>query len=263
MPLRSEEIPKTHPRYVSLKIRHLLVEGFSRGLVAQAGLIAHGRGEAFDYLLGEAAAPEAAEAVKAGAAALLSSELGVISVNGNAAALVARDLVKLSKVTGSRLEVNLFYRGGEREKSIVKALKQQGAEEVLGVEAAHHIIISELQSARRIVDRRGIFAADTVFVPLEDGDRTEALRKMGKFVITVDLNPLSRTSRSANITIVDNIVRAMPLLVNEVGKLDGFSKAELKVIVKRFDNQLNLSRMLKRMIQRLTVLVEDEGFVRS
>mgnify|MGYP006179153607 CR=1 FL=1 len=36
------------------------------------------------------------------------------------------------------------------------------------------------EGERRRVDPEGIFIADTVFVPLEDGDRTEALAKMGK-----------------------------------------------------------------------------------
>ncbi|WP_250635812.1 phosphopantothenate/pantothenate synthetase family protein [Candidatus Nitrosarchaeum limnium] len=70
-----------------------------------------------------------------------------------------------------------------------------------------------LDSARRIVDKNGIFAADVVIVPLEDGDRTIALRKAGKKVITFDLNPLSRTSQTANITIVDNVTRAIDLLI--------------------------------------------------
>ncbi len=48
-----------------------------------------------------------------------------------------------------------------------------------------------------------IFAADVVIVPLEDGDRCEALKRWAKIVITVDLNPLSRTSRTADLTIVD------------------------------------------------------------
>ena len=46
-------IPKSHPRAKSLLIREKLVRGFDRGLVAKEGLLAHGRGEAFDYLLGE------------------------------------------------------------------------------------------------------------------------------------------------------------------------------------------------------------------
>ncbi len=47
------KIPKSHPRYHSLVIREKLAEGFRKGLVHETGLIAHGRGEAFDYLIGE------------------------------------------------------------------------------------------------------------------------------------------------------------------------------------------------------------------
>ncbi len=46
-------IPKSHPRAKSLLIREKLVDGFDDGIVAKEGLLAHGRGEAFDYLLGE------------------------------------------------------------------------------------------------------------------------------------------------------------------------------------------------------------------
>ena len=57
---------------------------------------------------------------------------------------------------------------------------------------------------------KGIFSADVVLVPLEDGDRCQALVNMGKTVIAIDLNPLSRTARSATITIVDELTRALP-----------------------------------------------------
>ena len=46
-------IPKSHPRVKSLLIRERLVDGFDKGLVAKEGLLAQGRGEAFDYLLGK------------------------------------------------------------------------------------------------------------------------------------------------------------------------------------------------------------------
>ena len=46
-----------------------------------------------------------------------------------------------------------------------------------------------------------------ILVPLEDGDRCEALVGMGKTVIVVDLNPLSRSAKMASITIVDEISR--------------------------------------------------------
>ncbi|MEC8312917.1 MAG: phosphopantothenate/pantothenate synthetase family protein, partial [Candidatus Thermoplasmatota archaeon] len=39
------------------------------------------------------------------------------------------------------------------------------------------------------------------------GDRCEALVQMGKTVIVVDLNPLSRSAKMASITIVDEISR--------------------------------------------------------
>ena len=46
-------IPPDHPRYKSLVTRERLAECAREGIVAMEGLTAHGRGEAFDYLLGE------------------------------------------------------------------------------------------------------------------------------------------------------------------------------------------------------------------
>jgi 4-phosphopantoate--beta-alanine ligase len=236
-------IPKDHPRAKSLHTRELLVDGFRRGIVAAEGLIAHGRGEAFDYLLGEKTTETAQAAIDAAAALLLVSKRPVISVNGNLAALCPRDVVRLAENTGARIEVNLFYRTDERERAIMQELKKQGAKEVLGVGPRASARIPELQSERRRVDPEGIFAADTVFVPLEDGDRTQALVKLGKKVITVDLNPVSRTAVSSNISIVDNIVRVMPALVKSVASLKG-SKS-LRKIVDQFDNKSNLRQSLE------------------
>ncbi len=50
---QNKELPKDHPRYQSLKYRHKIIEGMKDLVVAEAGLIAHGRGECFDYILGE------------------------------------------------------------------------------------------------------------------------------------------------------------------------------------------------------------------
>lgn len=47
------EIPESHPRYQSLLTRHRIEEGVEKGITSRQGLIAQGRGEAFDYLLGE------------------------------------------------------------------------------------------------------------------------------------------------------------------------------------------------------------------
>ena len=46
-------IPDSHPRKSSLLSRLKMVDGAKRGLLADSAMIAHGRGEAYDYLLGE------------------------------------------------------------------------------------------------------------------------------------------------------------------------------------------------------------------
>jgi 4-phosphopantoate--beta-alanine ligase len=237
------DIPSNHPRAKSLYIREMLVNGFRRGLVVPEGLIAHGRGEAYDYLIGERTTQTAQGAIEAAAATMLLSSRPVISVNGNTAALCPNTVVELARVAGAAIEVNIFYRTEEREKAIKAELELHGAKKVLGVGSKASARIPELQSERRRVDPDGIYAADTVLVPLEDGDRTEALIKMNKKVITIDLNPLSRTSRAANITIVDNVVRAMPALVQAAHKLRG--TLSLKKITDNFDNSKNLQESLK------------------
>ena len=236
-------IPSDHPRAKSLYIREMLVNGFRQGLVVPDGLIAHGRGEAYDYLIGERTTKTAQRAIEAAVATMLLSSRPVISVNGNTAALCPNTAVELAKVAGAAIEVNLFYRTEEREKAIKTELELHGAKNVLGVGSKAAARIPELQSERRRVDPDGIFTADTVLVPLEDGDRTEALIKMNKKVITIDLNPLSRTSRAANITIVDNVVRAMPALVEAARKLSGTTS--LKKITDNFDNNKNLQESLE------------------
>jgi len=211
-------IPKSHPRAKSLYIRERLVKGFDANLVAKEGLMAHGRGETFDYLLGEKTSKHAQKAIHAAAVLLVNATYPVISVNGNVAALCPREIVKLAKVTGAKIEVNLFYTNEKRKKNIVKELRKAGAKEILGINSKSARRISGLDSARRIVDSNGIYKADVVVVPLEDGDRTIALKKMGKKVITFDLNPLSRTAKTADITIVDNVVRAINKLILECKK---------------------------------------------
>jgi len=245
-------IPKSHPRAKSLLIREKLVAGFDKGLVAKEGLLAQGRGEAFDYLLGEKTGRAAMTAIKAAAAQILLAKLSVISVNGNIAALCPKEIVKLAKQTGSKIEVNLFYSNKQRKDNIRKILKKNGAKEILGINPANKATLSGIDSARRIVDKCGIYAADVVVVPLEDGDRTLALRKAGKTVITFDLNPLSRTSQTANITIVDNVTRALDLLIENCKKLSKKNKKTLEKILTNFDNKKNLSNNIKEIKNNLT-----------
>ena len=82
-------IPPDHPRYRSLVTRELLAESAKKGIVSLEGLTAHGRGEAFDYFIGERTIASALKAECTAAALLLSARHPVISVNGNAAALAA------------------------------------------------------------------------------------------------------------------------------------------------------------------------------
>ena len=238
-----------HPRLKSLLVRDKLVSGFERGLVVAHGLIAHGRGEAFDYLLGEQTTRTAGTAITAASAELLLARHPVISINGNVAAICAKEIVELSKVTNALLEVNLFYRDEKRERYIERELIKNGAGMVYGVGSRASARISELHSERRRVDPDGIYLADVVIVPLEDGDRAEALVKMGKKIIAIDLNPLSRTARVAQITIVDNIIRVLPNMVSiarELRSLD--DEATLTKIIKEFNNKKNLEQSL-RIIQ--------------
>ena len=99
-----------------------------------------------------------------------------------------------------------------------------------------------IDSARRIVDKNGIFSADVGLVPLEDGDRTIVLKKAKKKIITFDLNPLSRTAQTADVTIVDNVTRAMKLLVSES------KKSGRKVT---FDNKKNLKSSILEIRKNL------------
>ena len=212
------KIPKSHPRFVSLNIREKIVSGYNNGLVAKEGLLAHGRGEAFDYLIGERTMRSARTAINAAAVTLLTAKNSVISVNGNIAALCPKEIIQLAKITKSKIEVNLFYHNEDRKKKIVRRLKNVGAKQILGTNPRSNRRIIGIDSPRRIVDKDGIFAADVVLVPLEDGDRTLALKRAGKTVITFDLNPLSRTAQTADITIVDNVIRGMKLLISACKK---------------------------------------------
>lgn len=261
--MTSIKIPPDHPRAKSLQIREKLVKRYLEGIVAVSGLIAHGRGEAFDYLLGEKTSKPALEATLAAAAMLLTAENPVISVNGNTAALVAEDAVKLAEITEAKIEVNLFCRSIERELAIKQLLEKAGAQKVLGVGREASARIPELRSERRRVDPRGILAADVVMVPLEDGDRTEALVKMGKKVIAIDLNPLSRTAQKATITIVDNIVRAAPRLVQTAQKLKKQAVGNLKRILPNFDNEKNLAESIILMKRNLSKLAEKSTHATS
>lgn len=242
------DVPTSHPRYASLMARERIVAGVEAGITSIHGLIAQGRGEAFDYLLGETTHPFAVTAIQAAAALLLRARHPVISVNGNVAALAAADVVRLGSLTGAALEVNIFHSSKKRERAIREALRHAGATRVLM--PSRSTVLPGLDHNRRFVHPDGIARADVVFVPLEDGDRCQALRQAGKHVVTVDLNPLSRTARTATITIVDNLLRCLPKLCESVAALQqaGPSAAAKALSLYRHDRVLrHAERQLRRM----------------
>jgi 4-phosphopantoate--beta-alanine ligase len=220
-------------------------------VVAEAGLIAHGRGECFDYILGEKTNKSAEKAIRAATASLILADHPVISVNGNVAALVPEQLTKLSETLNAPLEINLFYRKEGRIEAIENVLRQAGADNLLGTDESEMVELDNLSSNRRKVDPNGIKKGDVIMVPLEDGDRTEKLKELDKTVIAIDLNPLSRTSLWADITIVDNVIRAIPRMIKTAEKFKKYDREELERILNKFDNETNLKHSLDLMMDYL------------
>ena len=233
------DVPEDHPRYESLLTRHRIEEGVEKGITSKQGLIAEGRGEAFDYLLGEESIESADAAERAAAAQLLLADHPVLSVNGNVAALVAAEIVDLAEAVNADIEVNLFHRTEERMEAIAAHLREHGASEVKGLTADGRI--PGLSHERAKVDSDGIGDADVVVVPLEDGDRAEALAAEGKTEIVIDLNPLSRSAQTAAIPVIDNILRAVPNMTEHAGELRGNDGETLTEIVDAFDREAALN----------------------
>jgi 4-phosphopantoate--beta-alanine ligase len=248
------QVSKDHPRYRSLVTREMMSEMAKNGIVAATGLIAHGRGEAFDYLLGEETSESARVAERAAVALLLEAENPVISVNGNTAALAGKEVIAFAKLVRAQVEVNLFHRSPERLGRVIGYLESIGGKGVLGRNA--DALIPGIASDRAMCTRKGIYSADVVLVPLEDGDRAEALVKLGKKVIAIDLNPLSRTAKTAQVTIVDELTRAMSNMIAMWPELSR-DEASRRRTLSDFDNRANLRRSLELMCGRLTDLANE------
>ena len=238
-------IPKDHPRYRSLVMREKIADAALKGIVAMEGVGSHGRGEAFDYLIGEKTTESALLAEKTAAALFLNAKKPVISVNGNVAALAAKEIADLQKATGAAVEVNLFHRTEERVEKITALLEDEGVTVLKG----EFERLLPLSHDRALCLRDGIYTCDVILVPLEDGDRCSALVKMGKIVITIDLNPLSRTAKTATLTIVDEITRALPNITEACGRLDS---DEIKKLIRSIDNKYFLNSAVNEIMGNLT-----------
>ncbi|WP_292426340.1 4-phosphopantoate--beta-alanine ligase [Methanoregula sp.] len=237
-------IPRDHPRYKSLVTREHLADCARKGIVSWEGLTSHGRGEAFDYLLGEKTSESARRAERTAAALLRTASRPVISVNGNTAALAAHEIALLQKASGALVEVNLFHRTPERVQQIESLLRKAGAD-VFSGEAERLLPLSH---DRAFCRREGMYSADVVLVPLEDGDRCEVLVGMGKKVISIDLNPLSRTAKKATLTVVDEVTRALPVIADACKAL---MDEECRALVAALDNPSFLKEARDEMAARL------------
>ncbi len=210
----------SHPRYASLLMRHRLEVAAEKGMLAGSAMIAHGRGEAFDYLLGERTTTSALQATRQALATLQAAKKPVLSINGNVAALACDEMLRLANALSCAVEVNIFYRTPERMKAILDHMNER--KHVLGLEVpvlghAPDARIPGLKGPRAACHRDGILESDAILVPLEDGDRCQALVAMGKEVIVIDLNPLSRSAQQATITIVDELSRALGNMLDFTG----------------------------------------------
>ena len=250
------EVPESHPRYASLMARKKLTDAAAAGMLADSALIAHGRGEAFDYLLGEVTCEPAREAIAETAARLQASEKCVISVNGNTVALAGPHLIACAAILDCPIEVNIYYRTPERMEALLSALEIQRQHaaieypeiandisnvEILGANPDGRI--PNLDGPRANCHSDGILSADTILVPLEDGDRCEALIAMGKTVCVIDLNPLSRTARTATVTVVDELTRCVPILIELLSNDGGDFRPD-------WDNEKNLQDVVDVMLRR-------------
>jgi 4-phosphopantoate--beta-alanine ligase len=238
----------SHPRYASLLMRHRLEVAAERGMLAGSAMIAHGRGEAFDYLLGERTTESARLASLQALACLHHATHPVMSVNGNVAALASDAMLRLAAFLSCPLEVNIFYRTPERMEAILGFLDERKVALGLDVEILGHApdaTIPGLKGPRAACHKDGILASDVILVPLEDGDRCEALVNMGKTVVVIDLNPLSRSAQLASVTIVDELSRALKTM------LEASETMQDLTIDPDYDHQAVLNAGLQEMLNGL------------
>lgn len=207
----------SHPRYRSLLMRHRLEVAAEKGMLADSALIAHGRGEAYDYLLGEQTIQSADLAARVALRCLKEATHPVLSLNGNVVALAGDEMLQLAHLLDCPVEVNIFYRTPERMTALLSDLDERNKRLGLNVEilgANPDAEIPGLKGPRAKCESKGILQSDVLLVPLEDGDRCQALVAMGKTVIVVDLNPLSRSSQTGTITIVNEVTRCLAEMID-------------------------------------------------
>ena len=232
------DIPKSHPRYASLLARERVAEGVKKGITSNQGLIAQGRGECFDYLLGEKTTPSAEAATHAAAALLLLANRPALSINGNVAALVPEEMVELASVLKIPLEVNLFHRSEETGKKNCRYSCAIGAQSRFWEKSQMRRYLAWIMPVLWPPEAESMTLMWSSF-PWKMETAARLWLQWVKKVIAIDLNPLSRTARKATVSIVDNIMRAVPNLTEQVKRLRAASWRDLEEIVQGYDNNQN------------------------
>ncbi|MCQ2086317.1 MAG: phosphopantothenate/pantothenate synthetase [archaeon] len=236
-------ISQSHPNYKTLIIRERLAKMVDNGLVDKTGLISHGRGEAFDYLMGGKTLEPSLESEKVAAAHLLKAKKPLICVNGNAAVLDAEKLIQLANTIPAPLEVNLFHRTEERVEKLIEYLESKGGKNILGKLPTAKI--PGLDHSRALCSE-DLYNCDCILVPIEDGDRAEALVNMGKVVISIDINPISRTSKTATVPISDEMSRALTNIIIFIKVLKGRNN-EIDSLITSFSCTQNRKAVLSEI----------------
>ena len=74
---------------------------------------------------------------------------------------------------------------------------------------------------------------------------------------------MSRTAVYSDVTIVDNIIRCLPLMVEYAREMKDTPHDELLKIVENFDNETNLADSMELMKTHLEDLSKDMGPLRQ
>jgi 4-phosphopantoate--beta-alanine ligase len=218
-------------------MRKRITNGMKLGLATEAALLAHGRGEAFDYLLGEKTHSFALDAIQTASALILCAKHPVLSVNGSSASLAGLEIAELVNIYDPlTVEVNLFYHSDERSQRIAQHLRELGVSHVVESCSESSLELTDIQHARRRMHPEGIAQADVVLVALEDGDRCQSLVDAGKTVIVIDLNPMSRSAQTGYVTIVDELTRVLNCLALQIKIDKNEEQITLQKRISEYDN---------------------------
>jgi 4-phosphopantoate--beta-alanine ligase len=184
------------------------------------------------------------DGVKIGMALHTEAKTGVLAItlaNGGAK-------IRLAKEIPAKIEVNIFHRTKERMELLIDHMEKEGAEGVLGRDPDARI--PGLSSDRALCTKIGIYDSDVILVPIEDGDRAKALAEMGKAVISIDLNPLSRTSKTATVSISDEMTRALENMIAFVKEMKGRHDV-IEETIKAFSNNSNRKEIVEEICSSL------------